>query len=113
MIINDRVYDKYIDMKIPSMKALKSYEFIGDNFIDGQEILDILDIKNGNLSDIELIYSSIDKDSTSVLYNSSLERKDSIGFEFVLDDEIKISIPYDSPADRFNIHLAEASDGEY
>lgn len=113
MIINDRVYDKYIDLKIPSMKALKSYEFIGDNYKDGQEILDILDIKNGNLSDIELIYSSIDKDSTSVLYNSSLERKASVGFEFVLDDEIKVSIPYDSPADRFNIHLAEASDGEY
>lgn len=113
MIINDRVYDKYVDLKIPSMKALKTYSYNGEDYKDGQEILDILDIQNGSLTDIELIYSSVDKSNISKIYDENIPNRKEIGFSFTLDNEIKISIPYDSPADSFNIYLEESSDGDY
>lgn len=114
MIINDRVYDKYIDLKIPSVKALKSLNISGEAYKDGRDILSELNIENGILNDIEIIYSSIDKDTLQPAYSDdNTIYKTQIGYYFNLDNEIKISIPYDSPADRFNIHLSEASDGDY
>lgn len=104
IFLNDKIYDKYIDIKIPSSKVLReiknptgSIKYLIDNF----EFNDSKYIEN-----VEIIYSNISIDN---VYET--ENKD--GFIFTLDDKLHIDIPYDSPSDRFNLYIGESTNGNY
>ena len=107
-IINNRVYDKYIDLKIPSIKYLGSISNISDNMnkLIGENGLNI----ENSINNIEIVYSNISFDNVTTVYNSI---NNEIGYSFNLDDEITLELPYDSESDRFNILLKESSHGNY
>jgi len=91
LFLGNRFYDKYIEFKIPSVTSLNGKGEPSDEHIE-----QLLDVKL--LSDVYITYSTI----FDILDN-----------EFVLDDEIKVQLPLESLADKFNCFIAESQDGDY
>lgn len=104
IFLNDKIYDKYIDIKIPSSKILRgisnpsgSIKYLIDNF----------KFNNSNyIENVEIVYSNISADNVYETDNND-------GFIFSLDDKLHINIPYDSPSDRFNLYIGESTVGNY
>ena len=98
MIVSDKIYDKYLEIKIPSVKYLRSITSPAGSI---KELSDALNISYSNaIENVEIQYSMIDK-------NSVADNK------FFLDDYLVATVPFDSPADDFNIHLSESPNGNY
>lgn len=110
LIINNKIYDKYIEIKIPSSKDLRNIENPSDyiNFIAGENGLNF--INDNIIKNIEIVYSNILKDSLDVVYD---ENRNAIGNTFKLNDYINVELPYESESDKFNIFLEESSVGDY
>ena len=89
LYLGNKFYDKYIELKIPSIQELAS-ETVDTSL--GQ----LLDIKSG--SDVYITYSSID----SIINN-----------QFVISEIVNVQLPVTSAADNFNAFIAESTLGDY
>lgn len=112
IILESKIYDKYLELKIPSYKFLSSVQNLSDNNLSllGETGLDIANSKN--INNIEITYSIISNDTIEYVYNDDFN-KSHIGYSFLLDNQIKVEIPYNSEADRFNSYIAESNSGNY
>jgi hypothetical protein len=98
MIVSDKIYDKYIEIKIPSVKYLRSITSPTGTI---KQLSDALNISYSNsIENIEIQYSMIDKKSV-------------VDNKFFLDDYLVATVPFDSPADDFNIHISESPNGNF
>lgn len=113
IIINNRIYDKYIEFKIPSIQYISSIEYRETSNDDIMLFKKDLSIKENNLTNINVSYSTISKDNVEIIYNEELNNKEEIGVNVILDGKLYLQIPYNSQTDNFNLHLSEASDGDY
>lgn len=103
IFFNDKVYDKYIDINIPSTKLLRDIKNPTGSI---KYLIDNLSLnKSKYIENIEIIYSNI--------LNNVVESDNNDGYIFMLDDKLQINIPYDSPSDRFNLYIGEAANGSY
>ena len=111
IILNNKIYDKYIEFKIPSTKDIRSLSNVNENFDElfGENSLNITN--HNNIENVEIIYSTIANESVEPVYNDTYTEV--IGSSFKLNELINIEIPYDSESDKFNIHLEESNDGNY
>lgn len=88
LFLVNRFYDKYIEMKVPSVQELG-----GDTFSALGNALNI-----EALSDVYLTYSTI-----PVTDNN----------QFKLEDSINVNLPVESNADNFNCFIAESTSGDF
>ena len=88
LFLVNRFYDKYIELKVPSIQAL------GGQTIEAIE--SALSIEE--LSDVYITYSTI-----PVTDN----------YQYKLDDTIRVNLPVISNADSFNCFIASATSGDY
>lgn len=88
LFLGNRFYDKFIEIKIPSIQKLG-----GDNVSSIGQALNV-----NALSDVYVTYSTI---------YSIIEK------EFTLNEQIKAQLPVTSVADNFSCHISESSSGDY
>ena len=107
IIINNKIYDKYIEFKIPSAKYLGCLVNSDCNIFNknGLNLINTDFIQN-----IEITYSTILKDSLETVFD---DRNNIIGTLFKLNELIDVEIPYESESNKFNIYLAESNKGNY
>lgn len=91
LFLGNRFYDKYVEIKIPSVQVLGADAITPDTSM-GQ----LLNIRN--LSDIHITYSTIDQ-----IVNN----------EFNVTEAINVQLPVTSVADNFNCFIAESTDGDF
>lgn len=110
LIINNRIYDKFIDLKVPSIKHLS---LLDKNIMtnDMKEFIGIngLNITN-SINNIKLSFSYVSYDDVDTLYDNF---KNPIGYIFKPENEINFELPYDSESDRFNALIKESINGNY
>lgn len=110
IFINNVMYDKYIDLKIPSVKYLRNYNGSNEFLLN---FINTLNLNNDNLSNIYIKYSTISNDNVSKIYNEDLRVRKEVGISFYVDGELNNQIPYNSQADNFNLYMSESSEGDY
>lgn len=110
IILNDRIFDKYIDLNIPSIKYLRNYNGNDNSILN---FIKELKLEKDNLSNICISYSTISNDNVSKIYTDDINSKKELGVSFYVDGELNIEIPYSSQADNFNVYMSEATDGNY
>lgn len=110
IIINNKIYDKYIEIKIPSSKDLRNIENPSDYFnsIAGEKALNLINSKV--IENVEIIYSDVLKNSIETIYDDNYNV---IGNTFRLENYIHVELPYESESDKFNIFLEEANNGNH
>lgn len=113
IILNNKIYDKYIEFKIPSIQFLRGVKYEETSQDDIMRLKRDLSLKEYNLTNIGITYSTISKDNIEYVYKEELNQKKEKGIKFSLDGELHLQIPYNSQADNFNLFLEEASDGDY
>lgn len=114
IINNNKIFDKYIEFKIPSIQFLRGIEYNESSEDDIMRLKKDLSIKENNLANINISYSTINKKFVEVVYDENeLNKKVEKGVKFIIDGNLYLQIPYNSQADNFNLFLEEASDGDY
>lgn len=113
IIINNKVFDKYIEFKIPSVQFIRGIKYDETSQDDVMKFKRDLLLNESNLTNIGITYSTISKDNVEYVYDEGLNQKKEKGVKFTLDGNLYLQIPYNSQADNFNLFLEEASDGDY
>lgn len=113
IIINNKVFDKFIEFKIPSIQFLRGVKYDETSNDDIMRLKRDLSLKEYNLTNIGITYSTISKDNVEIIYREDLNQKKEKGVKFTLDGNLYLQIPYNSQADNFNLFLEEATDGDY
>ena len=113
IIINNKVFDKYIEFKIPSIQFIRGIEYDESIDDDIMRLKKELNLKENNISNISICYSFIEKDVIEKEYDEDINNKKEIGFKFTLSQNLYLQIPYNSQSDNFNLFLEEATDGDY
>ena len=112
MLINQRLYTTYIDVKIPSIyKILKSYEGkYNNNDIVYDELKKQLNISDNNLNPIRLMVNTpININLFGVKHEINKN-----GFSYYLTENVKnISIPSKDSYENLYVDIFEANDGDY
>jgi len=88
LYLGNRFYDKYVELKIPSVEELG-----GDT---GTNLGQALSIKP--LSDVHITYSTIPEIDNN---------------EYIVNEIINVQLPVSSQADNFNAFIAESVEGDY
>lgn len=88
LFLGNRYYDKYLELKVPSVQELG-----GDVTTQLGQTLDIT-----SLSDVYLTYSTIDQ----IINN-----------RFNISEIINVQLPVESVADAFNCFISESTNGDY
>jgi len=109
---SNRVYDKYIELQIPSINylSLNTTSTLGS----------ILNIKN-QLNNINICYNDLYEENyteydldaiNSTIYNSSDKLKINCG-EFNIESKNATSIPLTAVSDNYGINISESTTGDY
>lgn len=111
---SNRVYDKYIEFKIPSIQYLSIH--------NNSAINSKLKIKEG-LNNIKITYCDLFKNNytvhsktlinafESMVYGSSINDVDS--GEFNVSEKYSTALPMVANTDKFNLYIAESTKGDY
>lgn len=112
-VVNNRVYDKYIDLKIPAVRNLSQHDDIdnNDNLVNiiGENGLNII---NASAHNIMIDFSFVSFDDVETVYDE-YDSNFIYGYKFLLNDTVHMEIPFDSPSDDFNIFIKESQNGNY
>lgn len=108
IILNNKMYDKFVEFKVPSPKCIGNFNDDNDLKIFNKEGLNLLNTDNDE--NIEIIYSTISNESLENIYD---ENHNIIGNTFKLNELIDVEIPYESESNKFNIYLGESKSGNY
>lgn len=110
MIIDNKIYDKYLEVKIPSSRDLRNIENPSEYFnsLAGEDALNLIGSKT--IENVEIIYSTISKSTLETVYDNDYNN---IGNTFRLENYINVELPYESESDKFNVFLEESNKGNY
>lgn len=110
IIIDNKIYDKYLEIKIPSSRDLRNIENPSNyiNLIAGENGLNLINSKS--IENVEIIYSDILKNTIEEIYDDDYNV---IGNTFKLENFINVELPYESESDKFNIFLEESNTGNH
>lgn len=113
IIMNDKIFDKYIEVKIPSMQFFKSQELGNDRLSNLISDLNIDSEKSSIIPNINIVYSTILADDVEKVYTSNIADNEIYGYKFKLNKEISLQIPYNSLSDNFNLYMSESTNGDF
>jgi hypothetical protein len=97
LFLGSKLYDKYVEFKIPSVYALGNDTFGGFDSSLGQ----FLNVKP--LSDVHITYSTVPTIQSSATTDNV----------YSLVEEVDLQLPVTSTADRFNSFIAQSTEGDY
>lgn len=113
IILNNKIFDKFIEIKIPSIQYLKSQKLGDDELANYINHLNINGEETSFLPNINISYSIIKNKDVDYVYEDNLSYNKEIGKKFHLENEINLSIPYNSLSDNFNLYMSESTNGNY
>ena len=113
IIMNNKIFDKYIEFKIPSMQFFKS-QILGDDKLS--ELINDLNVdseKSSIIPNINITCSTISNDNVEKVYTTNISNNEIFGYKMRLDKEVILQIPYNSLSDNFNLYMSESTTGDY
>ena len=87
LILENKIYDKYIELQIPSYKYLSCISNVSGNNLEliGKDGLNINEMQS--INNIEIVYSIILNDSVENVYSDSFN-KNLVGHSFLLNNQL-------------------------
>lgn len=111
IIINNKIYDKFLELKVPSIQFLKS-QIIGEDVLgDLIKKLNLTGTEQNYVPNINITYSIIKNEDIDNVISSDIEDKKILGKKFHLENELHFQIPYNSLSDNFNLYMSESTNG--
>lgn len=113
IIINNKIFDKYIELKIPSIQFLKSQNLGNDKLAELIRDFNIEGENNTYLPNINITFSIIKNEDIEEIYVEDILSKKKLGNKFHLENKLEFQIPYNSLTDNFNVQMRESSNGNW
>ena len=113
IIINNKIFDKYIELKIPSIQFLKSQNLGNDKLAEFIKDLGLEGEGNSYMPNVGIIYSIIQNEDVEKVYLDSILSVHELGNKFHLNNKMEFQISYNSISDNFNLYMKESSNGNW